>query len=127
MPSPLLGHKRKHKNHLALLKQMTEDGLPSHLRRAPSLRAAYELMLNYPGLGPFLAFQYAFDPNYSTLIDFDEDDFVVAGPGALDGISKCFRSTSALTAASVMQLMVDQQDKHLQRAASTSMDYSAAR
>jgi len=64
-------------------------------------REVYERLLRYPGLGPFLAFQYAIDLNYSDLLDFDEDDFVVAGPGALDGISKCFVSTGQRSAAAI--------------------------
>jgi 5-hmdU DNA kinase-like protein len=30
------------------------------------------------------------DINYSPVLDFDEDDFIMPGPGALDGINKCF-------------------------------------
>lgn len=64
----------------------------------------------YPGLGPFLAFQYAIDLNYSTLLDFDEDEFVVAGPGALDGISKCFRDVDGVDPAAIIHSMVERQD-----------------
>jgi hypothetical protein len=66
---------------------MMADDLPNRLYRAPSLRSVYEILLAYPGIGPFLAFQYAIDLNYSTLLDFDEGNFVVAGPGAIDGIA----------------------------------------
>jgi hypothetical protein len=90
MPAPRLGASRKHANHLALLYRMMRDRLPDRLRQTSSLSSAYELLLNYPGLGPFLAFQYVIDLNYSELLDFSESDFVVAGPGAVDGISKCF-------------------------------------
>ncbi|WP_257640992.1 nucleotide kinase domain-containing protein [Acetobacter okinawensis] len=31
--------------------------------------------------------------NYSAMLDHDEADLVVAGPGAINGISKCFRDT----------------------------------
>jgi hypothetical protein len=94
MPAPPFGRARKHSNHLALIARMMADRLPDRLQQAPDLGAVYERILGYPGLGRFLAFQYAIDLNYSTLLDFDEADFVVAGPGALDGISKCFSSTS---------------------------------
>jgi hypothetical protein len=94
MANPPFGHERKHSNHLALLHRMMEDRLPDRLRQAPDLQTVYERLLSYPGLGRFLAFQYTIDLNYSSLLDFDEADFVVAGPGALDGISKCFVSPS---------------------------------
>lgn len=115
MPSPSLGHKRKHANHLALLAQMIDDGLPGRLARMSSLSDVYQLILAYPSLGPFLAFQYAIDLNYSTLIDFSESDFVVAGPGALDGISKCFNDGTRLDAAAVIHAMTDRQDREFAR------------
>ena len=115
MPSPSLGHKRKHANHLALLARMIDDGLPDRLARASSLAAVYQMILTYPGLGPFLAFQYAIDLNYSTLIDFNESDFVVAGPGALDGISKCFHDSARLDSTAIIYAMTDRQDREFAR------------
>ena len=109
MPAPRLGRERKHANHLALLSMMMEDGLPGRLQRAGSLQEAYELLRPYPGLGTFLAFQYAIDLNYSSLLEFDEADFVVAGPGALDGIAKCFSEVGMLSPADVIFEMVDRQ------------------
>jgi hypothetical protein len=110
MPAPAFGFTRKHDNHLALLGQMMEDGLPARLRRAHSLEEAYKLILSYRGLGPFLAFQYAIDLNYSELTDFSEAEFVVAGPGALDGIAKCFQDTGGLRPSEIIHLMVDKQE-----------------
>lgn len=93
MPSPPYGHAKKHRNHLASIQSMMEDGLPSAMEKASSLGEVYEMLLRRPGIGRFLAFQYAIDLNYSAILDFDEDEFVVAGPGAVDGISKCFEPT----------------------------------
>lgn len=113
MPAPALGHARKHSNHLALLALMLDDRVPERLRQAPSLQGAYELILRYPGLGPFLAFQYAIDLNYSDLLDFDEADFVVAGPGALDGIAKCFSDTGGRTPEAVIHWVCERQEIEL--------------
>lgn len=115
MPPPNFGHGRKHANHLALLARMMADRLPDRLHQAPSLADVYERLLRYTGLGPFLAFQYAIDLNYSDLLDFDENDFVVAGPGALDGIAKCFVSTGRRSAAAVIEWMVEHQDAEFAR------------
>src|SRR5882724_11735820 len=93
MPSPSFGHVRKHANHLSLLARMMDDRLPDRVRQAPTLRAVYEQLACYPGIGPFLAFQYAIDLNYSGMLTHAEADFVVAGPGAKDGIAKCFSDT----------------------------------
>ncbi len=115
MPSPALGHTRKHSNHIALLLRMMEDRVPERVRKAPSLRYVYELMLRYPGIGPFLAFQYTIDLNYSSLLDFDEAEFVVAGPGALDGISKCFADARGLSAEDIIYWMTDRQHAEFER------------
>jgi hypothetical protein len=115
MPSPAYGHPRKHSNHIALLLQMMDDRLPERICQVPSLRAVYELILGYPGLGPFLAFQYTIDLNYSLILDFDEADLVVAGPGALDGISKCFSDTDRATPEDVIHWMTDRQDSEFAR------------
>lgn len=115
MPSPAFGRTRKHENHLALLARMMEDNVAALLTRAKTMKSVYDLILSYPGLGPFLAFQYTIDLNYSSLIDFDEDDFVVAGPGALDGISKCFRDSKKLDPTYVIYEMVERQNEEFAR------------
>lgn len=97
MPAPAFGAQRKHTNHLKLVAAMMEDRLAIRLQQAPSFEAVYASILRYRSLGPFLAFQYAIDLNYSALLNFNESDFVIAGPGALDGISKCFVSTGGLS------------------------------
>ena len=109
MPPPHLGKSRKHSNHLTLVARMMVDEMPSKVAIAKSLRSVYEMLLQYPGIGPFLAFQYAIDLNYSSLIDFDESEFVVAGPGALDGISKCFVDGHSFSPSEIINLMVERQ------------------
>lgn len=109
MPSPQFGKSRKHSNHLMLLAKMMAEDMPLKMARALSLRSVYEQLLRYPGIGPFLAFQYAIDLNYSSLMDFDESEFVVAGPGAVDGISKCFVDGHSLSPERIINLMVERQ------------------
>lgn len=110
MPAPAFGRERKHSNHLALIAHMMADRLPERLQQLPDLESVYKSILAYPGLGPFLAFQYAIDLNYSTLLGFDESDFVVAGPGALDGISKCFSSTDDRSPEAIIRWVTDRQE-----------------
>lgn len=115
MPPPRLGEDRKHANHLRLLERMMRDGLAGQVRSAPSLRSIYQTLVSYPGLGPFLAFQYAIDLNYSDLVPFDENDFVVAGPGARDGIRKCFGREAVGIEDDVIRYMTESQDEHFAR------------
>lgn len=115
MPPPQLGESRKHANHLRLLEQMMKDGIAGQLRSARSLRDIYRALLNYAGIGPFLAFQYTIDLNYSDLSSFDENEYVVAGPGAKDGIRKCFGPAATGIESDIIQYMVDTQDQHFAR------------
>jgi hypothetical protein len=116
MPAPALGHVRKHANHLALVARMMEDKLAERIQQAETLRVVYELLRHYPGIGPFLAFQYTIDLNYSELLTHDESDFVVAGPGALDGIAKCFVDTEGRSPEEVIYWVYEQQEVALEAA-----------
>jgi hypothetical protein len=110
MPAPKFGFARKHANHLALLSAMMKDRIPDRIRQLPTLADAYELLLRYSGIGKFLAFQYAIDLNYSSLIDHDEAGFVIAGPGALDGLAKCFSSLGRYSPEEAIHWICDRQE-----------------
>jgi 5-hmdU DNA kinase-like protein len=115
IPPPRLGGPRKHHDHLLLLETMMRDQLPQKVRKARSLAHVFHLLGEYSGIGDFLGFQFAIDLNYTSALDFDEDQFVVAGPGAKDGIRKCFGRAAAGVEAEVIAYMVDNQDEHFQR------------
>lgn len=111
MPSAgVMGYERKHSNHLALLQRMMRDGLPAKISSASNMQQGFELLLSYPSLGDFLAYQFITDLNYSEITRFTEMEFVVAGPGALDGISKCFTETAGLNAPEIIQFMTKRQE-----------------
>jgi thymidylate kinase len=109
------GEARKHRLHLRLVERMMADELPKKLADARSMRNAFELLLAYPTIGDFLAYQYATDVNYSTITDFSEMEFVVPGPGALDGIRKCFLDRGGLGEAEIVRYMADIQDREFAR------------
>lgn len=115
MPSPPFGSARKHRNHLQLLEHMIRDGAPRRLHRAQTLREAFEILRGYPSLGDFLAFQFAVDLNYSELLNFSEMEFVVAGPGARDGIRKCFCDSAGLCEAEIIRVMAERAEFEFQR------------
>ncbi|AYF79667.1 hypothetical protein D7D52_37095 [Nocardia yunnanensis] len=115
IPPPALGGQRKHINHLRLLTQMMETGLPDALTGAPTMQRAFELLRSYPAIGDFLAFQFLIDLNYTTVLDFSEMDFVVAGPGARDGIRKCFGPASAGYESALIAYMAETQEQHFER------------
>ncbi len=109
------GYSKKHRNYLRLLERMLQDEVPARLSEAPSMQFAFELLRSYPMMGDFLAFQYAIDVNYSQLTNFSEMEFVVPGPGAKDGIRKCFRSLGGLNEVDIIRLMADRQEAEFAR------------
>jgi hypothetical protein len=104
------GYDRKYRNHIALLADMMRVGrLPRAVARAPSLRAVYEALCEFPLIGPFMGYQLAIDINYSELTDFCEDEFTIPGPGARRGIEKVFPGARPRAMAAVIHRMVDEQ------------------
>jgi NTP pyrophosphatase (non-canonical NTP hydrolase) len=116
MPSASsFGHKRKHQNHLELVGRMMADELPARLADAGSMQRAFDLIRVYPTVGDFLGYQYITDVNYSVVTDFTEMEFVIPGPGAINGIRKCFTSTGGLNDAEVIRFMADRQEIEFER------------
>jgi hypothetical protein len=111
MPSggPNSGFTRKHRMHLSLVERMLNDDLPSRLKGAKTMASAFMMLRSYPSIGDFLAYQYLTDLNYSSLIDFSEMEFVVAGPGAKDGIRKCFSDIGGLTESETIKFITERQ------------------
>ncbi|MBA3915346.1 MAG: hypothetical protein H0X25_16130 [Acidobacteriales bacterium] len=115
MPPPALGGIRKHDNHLRLLELMMSSDVAESLQSAETMREAFEILRSFPAIGNFLAFQFLIDLNYSDALDFDEMDFVIPGPGARDGIRKCFGPSSQGIEAEVIRYMADHQEEHFSR------------
>ena len=109
------GEPKKHRNHLALLRNMLADGVPGRITHMKRMRDVFEVLLSYPMIGDFLAYQYATDLNYSELTSFSEMEFVVPGPGARDGIRKCFKDLGGLNEADIIKLVADRQEKEFER------------
>ena len=109
------GFARKHRLHLGLLEKMLCDDLPAQIQKCPTMGAAFDLLRGYPTIGDFLAYQYITDLNYGEWVNFTEMEFVVAGPGAKDGISKCFLDTAGLSDAEVIRIMTERQESEFKR------------
>lgn len=109
------GEKRKHDFHLSLIQQMLTDRLPAMVGACRQLRNVFDLLLAYPSIGPFLAFQFTIDLNYSPVINFSEMDFVVPGPGARDGMRKCFTSFGDYSEPDLIRFVTDQQETSFER------------
>jgi hypothetical protein len=70
----------KHERYLALLDHMMGTNVTGKLQAAPTYFDAFKVLQSYPIHGDFIAMQHLTDINYSEVIDFDEDDFIIPGP-----------------------------------------------
>jgi hypothetical protein len=116
IPSPqVFGYGRKHQNHLRLLEKMMRAEVPQRLQQCRRMQDAYDLLRSFPSLGDFLAFQFVTDLNYSNVTCFSEMEFVVPGPGALNGIRKCFADLGGLNEVDIIKFMADRQQEEFSR------------
>jgi hypothetical protein len=109
------GFNSKHENHLKMLEDMMSNEVYDKFLSMNSMKELYTELISYPTIGEFLAYQFATDISYSNLVDFSEMEFVKAGPGAIDGIRKCFTSLGDYTTDDVIMMMAENQDKEFER------------
>jgi hypothetical protein len=113
--SSAFGRPAKHQNHLLLLERMMEHQLPEQLAQTRTMQEGFERLRAYPTIGDFLAYQFITDINYSEITNFSEMDFVVPGPGARDGLRKCFADPGGLNEPELIRLMADLQEQEFER------------
>lgn len=111
----IFGQPKKHRNHLKLIELLMKDEVALRICEKRSLASVFELLRSYPMLGDFLAFQYGIDINYSELINFSEMDFVIPGPGAKNGIRKCFADTGGLNDVDIIKYVADNQQAEFEK------------
>lgn len=108
-------YRRKHRSYLKLLETMIEDDVPRQINQSKTMQHAFSILRSYPMIGDFLAYQYIIDLNYSDIVNFSEMEFVVPGPGAKNGIRKCFRDLGGLNEVEIIQLVCKRQEIEFQR------------
>lgn len=106
---------RKHQMHLDLLSSILSGRSIDRLCSARNLKDAYEQLLALPSIGPFLAYQFVIDLNYGPHFKFSEMDFVVPGPGARDGLRKCFSSLGGYDEAETIRWVTERQHEEFAR------------
>ncbi|MDB9304246.1 nucleotide kinase domain-containing protein [Nodularia spumigena] len=110
------GYDKKHQNHLALIdKMVVKDRVINPIVKAKTFEDVFHIIQGYPLLGKFMAYQLATDINYSEVINFDENSFTIAGPGAERGIDKCFIDTEGKTYTDIIHWITENQEKEFQR------------
>jgi hypothetical protein len=103
MPPPQDRTGPKYVRHLSLIRTMLAEGVPDRIADATGMADAYEILAGYPSVGPFLAYQFVTDLNYSAHLSFSEAEFVVPGPGAVRGLKKCFSDPGGYSLADLIR------------------------
>lgn len=110
------GYDLKHQNHLALLEEMfLKDKIQEKIITSTSMEEVFNILKSYPLIGDFMAYQLATDINYSNVVNFGEDTFTIAGPGAKRGIRKCFFNLEKATDSQVIEYMYSVQEDEFKR------------
>ncbi|MNU46042.1 hypothetical protein D3C71_348960 [compost metagenome] len=109
------GEIRKHQNHLKMIDEIIKDEVHLKLKDVLSMEQGYNLLLKYSSIGTFLAYQLITDINYSELTHFSEMEFVKAGPGAIEGIDKCFYDLGTYSREDIIRHVTENQDYHFDR------------
>ena len=110
MPAASRDATRKHRTHLHLLQIMLDEALPERLTEAASMQEAFAALMDYRGIGAFLAYQLVTDLNYTNVLDFSEMDFVMAGPGARSGLRKCFSDPGDYNEEDLVRFVAERQE-----------------
>lgn len=111
----VFGYDKKHDNHLALIENIFKSNKSSTLLNSNSLKDLFNNLKELPLIGDFMAYQIAIDLNYSELFNFSENDFTIAGPGAVRGIKKIFPDADKSEFKEKIMFMVENQDKEFER------------
>jgi hypothetical protein len=110
------GFEEKHKNHVALFKRMfLECEAGDRILHAESLEALVKFLQGFPLTGEFMSYQTAIDLNYSSLVNFSENDYTQAGPGALRGLAKVFLDLGSFSPSETIAWMVENQEREFDR------------
>lgn len=115
MPCPadygVEGIVRKHSMHLHLLKDMLTARIPLYLKEAGTLEGAYSVLRKVRMFGNFTAYQFTIDVNYGPFLGYGENEFIVPGPGAEEGIKKCFANPEKHSFAEIIKRVTENQDE----------------
>lgn len=85
------GFNTKHENYLCLLhKIFVTDNITQKLTACKTFKDAFNIIVSYPLIGNFLAYQYTTDLNYSSHFNWQDSSVTVAASGSKRGIQKVF-------------------------------------
>ena len=92
-----------------------EDKMQNKILKCKTMEEAFYIIKSYPLIGNFMAYQLVTDINYSDVVDWNENEFTVAGPGSLRGIKKCFIDKENMSNEDIIKYMYNHQAEEFKR------------
>ena len=96
---------------IKLVDYYNKKGILSKIKNAKSQKEIYESLLEFKGLGKFLAYQIFVDFTYIEEFPFSENEFVVSGPGCEKGLKLIFEDFDGLNYEEALFWLRDNQNK----------------
>jgi hypothetical protein len=116
--SPSYGFKRVFENRVEFIDRLLRKGFFKKVAEASTLGEVVRMFMKWPGVGPFYAWQYAVDINYSRHLGFDENtilDGTDLGCGAVDGARRVFGAREQSERREVVLEIINNQDEEVRR------------
>lgn len=82
---------------LKFIKILIGEGLVDDIKACTNQQGVYQTLLNYNGIGRFLAYQFYVDMTYIDDFPFSENEFTVAGPGCIMGLNYLFEDRDGMS------------------------------
>lgn len=80
--------------------------------RRGNAQDTHKYLQTFSGIGDFLAYELISDLAYTDYVDFDEDQWANAGPGALNGLKLLYPNPTGKTPMQLMRELQTQQDRY---------------
>lgn len=82
---------------IAFMEHLLRDGIFNKIIACSTPKEVCKLLMNYSGIGEFLAYQMFVDFTYIPEYTFSENHFTIAGPGCILGLSFLFEDADGMT------------------------------
>lgn len=82
---------------LKFIKILINEGLVDDIKACVNQQEVYQTLIDYNGIGRFLAYQFYVDMTYIAEFPFSENEFTVAGPGCVMGLNYLFENRDGMT------------------------------
>jgi hypothetical protein len=97
--------------HLWVVEQMHKKGIFEKIGDTKDLGQVYRILIKQPRINTLKGSQMTMDLNYGPWLKHSIWEFCICGPGAVDGITKCFHNPQGYSPEYITRLVTEGQDE----------------